>query len=45
MPTKAEVERVLEDPDVVAVFDAHGRKLAERPALPAVMTVKIVYLG
>jgi len=44
MPTRAEVERALENPDVVLVLDDDGRKLAERPALPRAMTVTIVCL-
>jgi len=44
MPTRAEVERALENSDVVLVLDDEGRKLAERPALPRAMTVTIVCL-
>lgn len=44
MPTRAEVERALEDPNVVLVFGHDGRPLAERDPLPTVPTATIVFL-
>jgi hypothetical protein len=44
MPSKAEVERVLDDSLVALVLSPDGRILADRSPPPSAVIVKVVFL-